>query len=189
MNKSIDYLNSFIDFSSYFDHVCDKTHPNPSTQALLDVQKFAGLDSATTDWILWDEFIHPLDWFAQEVELNSGDAYFSLASDTSKARAAFDEATDLKHKFQKVTSGPLSPFQACVYVHFTPNEDESGINVPIVFDTGASISITPFKNDFVEPLEPPDVTEINGINSSAAIKGIGWVEWTIRDQFGCVCLL
>ena len=88
MSKSIDYLNNFVDFASYFDHVCNKTHP-PSTQALLDVRKYTGLDPCTADWILWEEFIHPLDWFAQEVELKSNNGLFTLASDTSKARAAF----------------------------------------------------------------------------------------------------
>ena len=58
-----------------------------------------------------------------------------------------------------------------------------------MFDTGASISLTPFKEDFVGEMEVPSEKEIRGITSSSKIAGVGYVEWTIKDVFGHVCLI
>ena len=58
--------------------------------------------------------------------------------------------------------------------------------MPIVFDTGASFSVTPILEDFVSPLAEPDVQEMTGLADKVAIKGIGWVEWNIRDMHGVV---
>ena len=63
-------------------------------------------------------------------------------------------------------------------------------HVPIVFDTGASFSLTPFIEDFdVEGIEEPDVKEMHGIADKIKIEGRGWVEWSIRDAFGNICLI
>ena len=56
-------------------------------------------------------------------------------------------------------------------------------DVPIVIDTGASLSLTPFKEDFISPIEPVD-GEMTGIKSAIAIKGQGLVEWHVADHKG-----
>jgi hypothetical protein len=61
--------------------------------------------------------------------------------------------------------------------------------VLIVFDTGCSMSITPFKSDFVGPIEETKVKELNAVKDAVPIEGIGLVEWTIEDwnhQVGCI---
>jgi hypothetical protein len=53
--------------------------------------------------------------------------------------------------------------------------------VLIVFDTGCLMSITPFKSDFVGPIEETNVKELNAVKNAVPIEGIGLVEWTIED--------
>ena len=61
--------------------------------------------------------------------------------------------------------------------------------VPIVIDTGCSISVTPFVEDFVTELQPAQEDAMQGLNDSVRVKGIGWVDWTIRDVFNLVALV
>jgi Reverse transcriptase (RNA-dependent DNA polymerase)/GAG-pre-integrase domain len=56
--------------------------------------------------------------------------------------------------------------------------------VPIVLDTGASFSLTPFESDFVRGPTPSKATEMTGITDAVKIEGIGTVEWPIVDIFG-----
>ena len=56
---------------------------------------------------------------------------------------------------------------------------------PIVFDTGCSVSITPFQGDFVGIIQPCKVSHINGVgNTTHKIAGVGVVEWSIYDANG-----
>jgi hypothetical protein len=71
----------------------------------------------------------------------------------------------------------------------TPGAFRSAIpslDMPIVIDTGASLSLTPVLDDFVGPLEPADITEIRGVTHSAKVLGWGMASWEIRDVFGVV---
>ena len=63
------------------------------------------------------------------------------------------------------------------------------LEVPIVIDTGASFSLTPYLEDFQSPLEPSDIGSLLGLNASAKIEGVAWVEWEVRDMFGQVAIL
>ena len=55
--------------------------------------------------------------------------------------------------------------------------------VPIIFDTGCSISVTPHKQDFVGTIRPMNKL-MTGLSSKAEIKGAGKVKWEFRDDFG-----
>ena len=46
---------------------------------------------------------------------------------------------------------------------------------PIVVDTGASISITPVKSDFIGELMKPTDTKISGLTGASTVEGIGVV--------------
>ena len=133
-----------------------------------------------------ERLIHPLDWFLQERSLlDPYSGLLTLTSTTVQAEQALEEATRLKREFDTPISASQVPFQACVYL----SRDMSSTNVPIVFDTGASFSLTPFKDDFVGPIESSSDNDIHGINGSSKIDGEGWVEWTIRDLYDNVCLV
>ena len=56
---------------------------------------------------------------------------------------------------------------------------------PIIWDSGASISITPDLSDFDGPVTPPGkITQLKGIAKGLQIKGQGEVSWAVHDQFG-----
>ena len=56
---------------------------------------------------------------------------------------------------------------------------------PIILDSGASENISPFREDFVGPLEPaPLWARIKGIAKGLKIVGIGHVMWAVMDTDG-----
>ena len=55
---------------------------------------------------------------------------------------------------------------------------------PIVFDSGASISITPDKNDFVSFNDDGSNTNLTGITSTAVCKGKGTIHVNVLDDTG-----
>ena len=56
--------------------------------------------------------------------------------------------------------------------------------VPIVIDSGASTSVTPFREDFVDHIIRLDNQKVDGITKEAVIEGVGPVKWTFFDDFG-----
>ena len=67
-----------------------------------------------------------------------------------------------------------------VYFSHTPDD------LPIVIDSGASLTLTPNRSDFIGKLRVPKITELKGLNSNVKVTGVGTVEWTIRDVFGAI---
>jgi hypothetical protein len=64
---------------------------------------------------------------------------------------------------------------------FFLNDDD----LPVVFDTGASISVSPRGRDFISWEARGNMqTKLNGISGSADVLGIGIIHWTIRDDRG-----
>ena len=59
----------------------------------------------------------------------------------------------------------------------------SSHHMPIVIDTGCSLSLTPFKSDFVTKISKTEIKDMKGIKNTIPVKGIGIVEWPIRDVF------
>lgn len=57
-------------------------------------------------------------------------------------------------------------------------------NLPIVFDTGASMSISPVREDFIGDLEPAPISSLQGLKDKVNIVGVGTVRWTIFDKHG-----
>jgi hypothetical protein len=56
--------------------------------------------------------------------------------------------------------------------------------VPIVIDTGASVSVTPVITDFIGPLRPCATANLKGLSGSTEVIGEGTVNWLMRDMFG-----
>ena len=142
--------------------------------------------------ILNDDFIDPLYWYELELQLEDpDDGTISLQSRSSEQHQALQAATSIKKALDKNYKPPVNIFQACVYLsNDALLSSKHSAYTPIVFDTGASISLTPFIEDFVDGgLEECKDDRINGINSSAVVKGEGWIEWTIRDKHNNVCLV
>ena len=64
--------------------------------------------------------------------------------------------------------------------------DATSSEIPLIFDTGASFSVSPCIDDFIhEPESLDGQVGLSDFNDNQTIaSGIGWVEWTIRDSFG-----
>ena len=54
----------------------------------------------------------------------------------------------------------------------------------VIIDSGATISITPFKEDFLSTPIPTDRAVLQGIPKGLMIKGLGMVQWTIPSPNG-----
>ena len=81
--------------------------------------------------------------------------------------------TSARNIFFNTTDNILHP--GCIFLSKTLWRD-----TPIVLDTGASVSLTPFKDDFVS--FTPCELEINGIGATSPVCGRGIVRWKIYDQ-------
>jgi hypothetical protein len=59
-------------------------------------------------------------------------------------------------------------------------------DMPVVFDTGASISVSPRKDDFIswEQYGDNNNIQLNGITASTRVCGIGTIRWTLYDDEG-----
>ena len=94
----------------------------------------------------------------------------------------------IKHNLKRLVTKSPSVIEKAIRSHqptvYMSREDPS--QIPVVIDTGASFSLTPVLKDFVGAIEASDVTSLNGLQGQTPVKGVGLVEWTIRDMFGYV---
>ena len=58
----------------------------------------------------------------------------------------------------------------------------SSDNVPVVIDSGASISVTLFFDDFVRKYARLKDHKVDRITEEAIIEGVGEAEWTVYDH-------
>lgn len=57
--------------------------------------------------------------------------------------------------------------------------------IPIVFDTGCSMSIISFREDFVSKIDKPKCPQIKGVGEAVhSITGVGTIQWDIYDMHG-----
>jgi hypothetical protein len=61
-------------------------------------------------------------------------------------------------------------------------------DAPIVIDSGASLSISPHRGDFVGDIEQLNST-IQGISTVTKIAGVGTVRCTFKDVFGTIKII
>jgi hypothetical protein len=59
-------------------------------------------------------------------------------------------------------------------------------DIPIVFDTGASMSLTPLREDFEGEVGVPPITTMHGLQGAVKVVGVGKVSWTVFDAYGVV---
>ena len=90
--------------------------------------------------------------------------------------------TDLTNPQQSPT--PRSELTALSQRMTVYLSDQGNDLLPIVIDSGASISLTANYNDFVGPIRPATITELQGLSHTTKVHGVGQVKWTVRDVFG-----
>jgi hypothetical protein len=75
----------------------------------------------------------------------------------------------------------LSVFEATYHDTLTPLTPDM---VPLIIDTGASISLSPHKTDFLTPIRPVQNVQIKGIASGLTVEGVGDLFYTFRNDNG-----
>jgi hypothetical protein len=56
--------------------------------------------------------------------------------------------------------------------------------MPIVFDTEASMSVSPVREDFIGDLDPPTTYALHGLKGKIDVLGTGTLTWTVFDVHG-----
>lgn len=73
----------------------------------------------------------------------------------------------------------LAAFEATYQDAQTPISPDM---VPLIIDTGASITVTPYKTDFISPIKPVQAVEIKGIASGLQVQGFGDVSYSFYND-------
>jgi hypothetical protein len=81
------------------------------------------------------------------------------------------------------STSPMSLFNVLLQEQPPSTDPSAPLDMPIVIDTGASVSLTPILSDFISPLVPTQLTELKGLTSKTNVVGKGLVEWPIRDYW------
>jgi hypothetical protein len=123
--------------------------------------------------------MNPLDWFLLEKNMTIGQV-LTLKRETQKLQRAYVAAAALMDDLKM--ERPKNSIQQGIFL----SSEQHKHDVPIVFDTGASMSVTPFEDDFVEQMQPPEHDSLTGLSEKTPVLGQGLVEWIIRDPFGHV---
>ena len=119
--------------------------------------------------------IDPLTWYHR---MKLCERLFQGRQDDIQALVA--RADMIKEKLERPRDWSPGIPQQRAYL----TEGVAETEVPIVLDTGASFSLSPFLSDFVSGPHTSEVTEMTGISDKVKIEGIGVVEWPIVDVFG-----
>lgn len=61
---------------------------------------------------------------------------------------------------------------------------DSTRSLPIIFDTGASLSISPCRSDFVDYHVNDGSKSLSGLSGKSTVEGYGTIEWQLRDDDG-----
>ena len=137
---------------------------------------------------------------------NESAQHFHVDRLSQDRRHAFTRATMHAEMAQTRSSTPRIPWSnrhrigPWITKHFHPRSSLSaemrkgpdgvlGRNgVPIVWDTGASMSITPDSRDFIGQTAEHSTVMVQGIGGGRGLRayGIGWIRWYIPDDRGGV---
>ena len=157
---------------------------NPLQPAYTAFENYYGCTSSDAWDYITTYSVDPLDMFLKEKSLLYADMFRTTSEDVVLKRA-FIAAKQL------LVDSSTARAQHGIFLTDQSKADllDRHLDVPIVIDTGASFSLTPFMSDFTSPIEPPDVDSLTGLTDKVDVKGVGWVEWTVRDSNGQVALI
>ena len=159
----------------YYEACTDGSYPR--FRDTLDFEHYYKL-SRQAAWKLLDSSYDPVEQCRRQIGL-LGTNILSLSSQDARLNRAFYAAIALISALG--VDDPSSKMGGTFLSSDAPKSD-----VPLVFDTGCGYSISPCLDDFVTPLEPapPGLGVSDFADRSCGVKGVGWVEWTIRDSLG-----
>jgi hypothetical protein len=91
-------------------------------------------------------------------------------------KADFIATTRVKHKVEaaiKAAAKALPKKHRGMPSAFLPDNDDMSDNLLIIISSGASVSITPVKSDFIGPIALLPKQTVKGLNHTIQIEGIG----------------
>jgi hypothetical protein len=107
-------------------------------------------------------------------------AQLQTAKADTEMAALFKRVAFSDKKASQLNKSDITELTRGRSVYFTKDLNE----LPIVIDTGASMSLSPNRNDFMGDLKAPNVSELHGLSNTTKVVGVGTVKWTVRDLFG-----
>lgn len=138
-------------------------------------------------------------------QIDKHDRNFRTKSDSdNESRNCYTKSKNRRNKGKKTTKGTkeqryqqaffkspscntFSPVAATVHTvqtmfkHGSQNNEE----VEVLWDTGATLSVTPFLQDFCTDVEPTkEAMVMKGIAKGLMVKGIGQVSYSVEDDKG-----
>ena len=144
----------------------------------LEFEAYYGYTRKEAWKLLCLDKLDPIKRFRQGTKLTNS-SFLAIQSEMVRMKRACYAATIM---FSTPGMQDAPRLQAGAFL----TSDATSPEIPLIFDTGASFSVSPCLDDFISPPEPLNgqvgLTDFNDNRTSAS--GIGWVEWTIRDSFG-----
>ena len=130
-----------------------------------------------------DEFVTAVkpELFFQNVSALSADSFLQTSKQRKSRRARARQALIAAQRLRPTSDPSYLTADTSHDMRVYISSDDS---MPIVIDTGASLSLTPNLEDFVEPPKPCALTHLHGLSGNTEVLGVGTVEWTVRDIFG-----
>jgi hypothetical protein len=98
-----------------------------------------------------------------------------------KLPTLYEPETEMNPVTSKEKLVLLVAFEAMFHDAKTPLTPDM---VPLIIDTGASISISPNKSDFISPVKPVQKVHIKGIASGLQVEGNGNLSYTFYNDDG-----
>ena len=148
----------------------------------------------------FSQSINPLKQFHQLRQL-SINPFFSRSKNTHLNQDLYSNAKIEATKLKSLLYSSIARNDLLIQDPFNSDSAESSVQdqrvyvsvkkdktMPIVIDTGASISLTPNRDDFIGPIRPIQA-ELKGLADHVSVAGVGQVEWTIRDLFGAIRII
>jgi hypothetical protein len=103
-------------------------------------------------------------------------AYIAAAQLSNSLPVGMDPTLSVEELAElKLSSKDMAKLTCKCSVYFSNRED----GIPIVIDTGASMLVTPCKQDFVGKIRPTKIGDLVGLSGSAHVAGIGTIQWTV----------
>lgn len=147
------------------------------------------------------QFCKGLDPIKMHRTLDMFSAPDGVPSDTPTPQSRFCESSKFQHQialFESIASAvdkvrnvlPVRPSFSFYTNCAVPLGESSFIvqpnlnNLPIVIDTGASRSLSPRRDDFLEGSFTPLSSSLEGVSEKTSIEGKGLVSWEVTDMHG-----
>jgi hypothetical protein len=125
--------------------------------------------------------LDPLDAFHRLTTLHNP-SYLTTTRSIHSHQQALVAATDLRATYKAADISRFSKVASEPYVLHTVDDP----HIPVIVDTGASISVSPNVSDFVGRIKPPTTQKLLGLGDGCDVDGEGIIEWQIRDILGTI---